>query len=529
MAKPNPGKIKEKAGKYLKRGKLDKALEMYEELEKISQDDLRVPQKIAEILNRMGNQKKAIQKYKESANKYREKGFLVQAIAIWKVVEDLAPDDEEAKDAIANLSEERSGPLISNKPKPKKIEPKPAPEPEPEEEIPAEPEEEEITDIPAEAVEELEELDEEDDDMEEDDSGFGISDEDELEDLGEDAISAVDDLEMDDDLDMNGDLPIDLDGEDLMDMGEEPDGELIEDHDDLAFHEDEDMELDIVPLEEEEELPESGPDHTPLFSDLERNEFDRVFELLQSKVVDKGEVVLKEGEEGRSIYIVARGEVNISRKDQTGQSIDITVLGPGDFFGEIGYFHGQRRATVTTIKKCILLKMSKEDLDTVVEEFPRVKEVLIQFYRERVLDNMLTDSPLFNTLTFEERDTFKDKFIFHEFKDGETIVKEGDPGDSMFLIKFGEVRVVGNHPVTGEELELAKLGETNFFGEVSLIKNKPRTATIVALGDVEVLELKRKSFKDIAKAHPEIGSSLEHTIEKRVEATIKKIVGSDND
>ena len=59
MAKPDPGKIKERAAKFLKRGKLDKALEQYEELEKVSTDDLRVTQKIAEILIRLDQKEKA--------------------------------------------------------------------------------------------------------------------------------------------------------------------------------------------------------------------------------------------------------------------------------------------------------------------------------------------------------------------------------------------------------------------------------------------------------------------------------------
>jgi CRP-like cAMP-binding protein len=64
----------------------------------------------------------------------------------------------------------------------------------------------------------------------------------------------------------------------------------------------------------------------------------------------------------------------------------------------------------------------------------------------------------------------------------------------------------------------------DFFGEVSLIKNKPRTADVLADSAVEILELKRSDFEEIAKKHPEIGKSLEKTIEQRVEQTIKKMI-----
>jgi CRP-like cAMP-binding protein len=92
----------------------------------------------------------------------------------------------------------------------------------------------------------------------------------------------------------------------------------------------------------------------------------------------------------------------------------------------------------------------------------------------------------------------------------------------FFLAGVGAVRTT--NPETIEELELARLKGGEFFGEVSLVKNKPRTATIVALGPTEVLELSRKDFQDIAHRHPEIGAALEKTIEQRVEDTIKKML-----
>jgi len=161
-----------------------------------------------------------------------------------------------------------------------------------------------------------------------------------------------------------------------------------------------------------------------------------------------------------------------------------------------------------------------------VDEFPRVKEVLARFYRERVMENLMADSPLFGGLVPPERDRFREKFRYREIKQGEVIVKEGDPGDSMFLIKSGGFTVQTVYELTHKTIELAKLKGGDFFGEVSLVKNKPRTATILADTAAEVMELRREDFEAIAKSHPEIASALEHTIEQRVEDTIKKMVGA---
>ena len=75
-----------------------------------------------------------------------------------------------------------------------------------------------------------------------------------------------------------------------------------------------------------------------------------------------------------------------------------------------------------------------------------------------------------------------------------------------------------------QTMELARLSGGDFFGEVSLVKNKPRTATIIALEDSELMELSRDAFQAVASDHPEIGKAVEETIEKRVEDTIKKMI-----
>jgi CRP-like cAMP-binding protein len=512
MAKQDPGKLKDQAAKFLKKGKMDKALETYLELEKVAKDDLRIPQKTAEIMLKMGQKAEAVAKYKESAERYREKGFLVQAIAIYKVILELAPDDASAKESLSTLCEERAGPLPGVKkqaeesPQPMPpLPPRKAPRPAPPRAIVPEP--------PAAEEKPAEELPEEEPAAPEAEAAepeLGIP----LDESGTEP-SAADDAQ---------NLELSVEDEDRAVAALAPEEEEAGEEVPLAGAEVE-VELGdtVVPVEEEEELPPAGPEKTPLFSELEPGEFERVFELLASRVIEKGQTVVKEGEPGDSIFIIARGKFTVTRTCADRKK-EAAVLGPGEFFGEIGYFHGLRTATVTAMMKSLILEMAKPDLDRVVEEFPRVKEVLARFYRERVMENLMADSPLFGGLVPPERDRVREKFRYREIRRGEVIVKEGDPGDSMFLIKSGEFTVQTLNEITKKPVELARLKGGDFFGEVSLVKNKPRTATVVADTEAEVMELKRQDFAAIAKSHPEIASALEHTIEQRVEDTIKKMV-----
>jgi cAMP-dependent protein kinase regulator len=566
MVKPDPGKIKERASKYLQKGNWAKALESYEELEKITKKDLHVTQKIAELCRKLNQKDKAIKKYREAADLYRERGFVLQAVAMFKVILEIAPDDPEIKDALAQLAEQSSGSALKKKtpdaPLPRfspdmlKTRPieKPAENPAAKAEAPAPvpegPADDELA-MPAEEGPD-EEIGVEGPDE-------GPAPEDDLGETADEGISLTADeptaaATADDDYGMVSGLDEEAEpgpesaqkaqaaapgpGAGEAEAEEEvevsgPDEENLEEGPAAVAEEVEGADattppdcLEVAPIETEETLPACGPERTPLFSDLEKGEFERVFELLTSKLVNPGDVIVREGEPGDSIFVMARGEAAVSKRDEKGQDRKMALLSPCDFFGEIGYFYGSRQATVTALKKCLLLEISKADLDQVVAEFPRVKQVMADFYRERVLDNLMALSPLFSRLAPAERKQLGAAFVSRTFAPEEVIVQEGDPGESMFLIKLGEVVVTTLNPETNKEFELARLKGGEFFGEVGLVKNKPRTATIAAVIDTEVLELSRQDFQSVAAAHPEIGATLEQTIEQRVEDTIKKMLGT---
>jgi hypothetical protein len=84
---------------------------------------------------------------------------------------------------------------------------------------------------------------------------------------------------------------------------------------------------------------------------------------------------------------------------------------------------------------------------------------------------------------------------------GGIVVSEGDPGDSVFLIAEGSVRVlvVGGH---GRPLEIRRLDAGDFFGEVSALSGKPRSATVVAVADCELLEIDRWALEMLVEARP---------------------------
>jgi hypothetical protein len=131
---------------------------------------------------------------------------------------------------------------------------------------------------------------------------------------------------------------------------------------------------------------------------------------------------------------------------------------------------------------------------------------------------------LFGELSESEYLKMIDLMEIRTFQPGEIVVREGNPGDSMFIICDGDVSVMTKDK-SGKEVQLADLSEGDFFGEVSLLTGKPRTATIYAISYTEVLELKRTSLPEIEANCPQIRQKLEDFYHKRTMHTIETLIG----
>jgi len=109
---------------------------------------------------------------------------------------------------------------------------------------------------------------------------------------------------------------------------------------------------------------------------------------------------------------------------------------------------------------------------------------------------------LFAPLTEQERVTLAARLRPLLFARGETVIRQGERGESLFLVTRGrvEVRVASGE----EESTVSTLGEGSFFGEMSLLTGDPRTATVVALEDTEVIPVPRADFRHIAAANPDV-------------------------
>lgn len=120
---------------------------------------------------------------------------------------------------------------------------------------------------------------------------------------------------------------------------------------------------------------------------------------------------------------------------------------------------------------------------------------------------------LFQTLTDEERMRIAESLLEITFAAGETIIRQGQQGDSMFFIERGRVRVVLEKD--GAETQVATLEAGQYVGEMALLTGEKRSATIVAITDVHAYVLRKDDFREVLVAQPMIAERLSAVIAER--------------
>ncbi len=103
--------------------------------------------------------------------------------------------------------------------------------------------------------------------------------------------------------------------------------------------------------------------------------------------------------------------------------------------------------------------------------------------------------------------------VGHVFAPGETLIRAGDEGSSMFVVHNGRVQVQLTE--SGKSRPVAVLSEGNFFGEMALFTGEPRTASVVALEETEVLEIGHAAMKHLFETNPSLVESISWTIAER--------------
>jgi len=264
----------------------------------------------------------------------------------------------------------------------------------------------------------------------------------------------------------------------------------------------------------------------------------------------KGEVIFNQGESGDTMYIIQSGAVEISHRQGDKKNV-LALLERGDFFGEMALIDKHpRTAAATAISRSRLIPLTRISLMDRIRHDPSVVIHLLKTLCDRInntnrmlqsivegneaLRSMLEKNRTASDETSESTAPDADKespspthkksrdskgngdtktlhpamdFSVNRqeclsYEDGDFVFRQGDPGDSLFIVIEGSIEIS-----QGADLEkhvLATLHTGEFFGEMSLITDQPRMADAIAVTRTLLLPVQKKDFLDRIKVEPEL-------------------------
>ena len=203
-----------------------------------------------------------------------------------------------------------------------------------------------------------------------------------------------------------------------------------------------------------------------------------------------GDAIVKKNEIGHIFYMIKSGTVMCSDIGAKGAT---RKLEAGEYFGEKALLEGApRAANVTAESEVVVMALDREDFEKVLGP---MKELLAANLNLRVLSAV----PILAKLSDSKRTEVAQLLTVHTYKKDENIVTQGEAGTAFFIVKKGEclVKKMVQSLVdeNGNVVNLKRLREGDFFGEMALINNAPRVCDVMALtDDCECYKLEKEAF-----------------------------------
>jgi CRP-like cAMP-binding protein len=523
-------KLRDEAHEATASGKYKRALAAYLELERLEPREAQWSKRAAETFRRLGKDKDAVHAYTRAADRYAQSGFLVQAIAVCKLILQIEPKNDDALHRIAAMNEQigagptravviadhnpdladntavailrRPGGTIPPATGPRRKKNSSAPPPAMFPRTAAGPQlapsgtttpshgvaiartkSRPVNLPPGQAIDSVELKNEVPNSFEtEDSSGIFVIplDQPEPEEFAGEAGGRSTGLE----------LEIEL---------QPPDASVH------ASDVEESTELELADLEE---IPLPEPRvvgaaaaatlaATPLFAGLSKEALESLVSELELVHLATGETLFYEGDPGDALYVIVEGEVSVQAEGPP--RVEMARLGAGSFMGEVALMTDQpRSATVTATADCELLRIDRETLSRVLAEHGEVLSAVLRFVRDRLVDRWTRTSPLFRPFDESERAQLASRFRFLEVRPGRALLAAGARPDGLYIV------LAGSFAVRRDGAQVGLVGPGELIGETALLSGSAIKSEIVARTKSLALCLPAADFRELIMTHPHV-------------------------
>ncbi len=233
-------------------------------------------------------------------------------------------------------------------------------------------------------------------------------------------------------------------------------------------------------------------------------------------VFEPRETVIQQGTVGDKFYIIVDGDADVFIERPGGTQNYISRLGKGQYFGEMALIgNGVRTATVraTPDSQLTAVVLDVNTFNSIVSESQALREELSHIVDRRSTENQLQNIVALNP---DELREFTMELKIQSYNPGATIIRQGDIGNTFYIVIEGSVDVVHSQP-SGKEILLNQLHGGQYFGEMALMGNRRRNATVrVSQNEpAKVVELSRDDFGHLIGTSGVLKQQMERIADER--------------
>ena len=237
----------------------------------------------------------------------------------------------------------------------------------------------------------------------------------------------------------------------------------------------------------------------------------KLIKKFEEKDYKFGDVIVREGDPADVFYLLTSGRARVLTQTDDGREIPLKTLYAGDCFGEMGLLlSGKRTKTVRASSEVTTMGLSGHDFNEIISGNSNVRDYFNMLIRYRNLENFLREFTSLGKIPSNALQFILKQLELVNFQMGDVIIKEGSEPGPMYIIETGRCRVIRNDNKGGKKIAYLRHGE--IFGELSLLQNSPRVATVEAVTDCTLMSLSPAAFRSILHKYP----FLNDIVEKRI-------------
>ncbi len=255
------------------------------------------------------------------------------------------------------------------------------------------------------------------------------------------------------------------------------------------------------------------------FSGLDADALRTVSESVEEVSLASGAILFAQGHPGDGLYFVVSGRIAILLEAPGRSPLTLAILTPGDCFGEMSLLGGKARsATARALRDAMLLRLSRESFGRLVERYPAIQERLAALASRRLPSLRLAGTELFRGLPPGVLSGFDRESNWVRLEGGRDLFRQGDKADCLYVVVRGRLEVIVTDEA-GEERIVERLGRRSSVGEMALLTDEPRSATVRAIRDSELVRVPKEDFFRLLESHPAPALALSRSLVQRLRHT----------